>query len=104
MQKAWWSTCLNLFCFVKDMVKSNGLLFLSLSKRRNVFPDCPAEKRRFIPVSRWQGDVLEGGDRLTIQVPVATENGKEKLRTEQRVQNNVSNTWKKEDLRLNQEQ
>jgi hypothetical protein len=68
----------------KDMGKSNGLLFLSLPNRGNVFPaDTALLKRGYVYVwCGWQGDVLAGetvpgSPRLTIKVPVATENGKE---------------------------
>ncbi|GAB4043285.1 alpha/beta hydrolase domain-containing protein [Spirosoma litoris] len=63
----------------KDIRKSNGLLFLSLPNRGNVFPaDTALLKRGYVYVwCAWQGDVLAGNSRLTIKVPVATENGKE---------------------------
>lgn len=68
----------------KDMGKSNGLLFLSLPNRGNVFPaDTALLKRGYVYVwCGWQGDVLAGetapgSPRLTIKVPVATENGRE---------------------------
>ncbi|WP_420148118.1 alpha/beta hydrolase domain-containing protein [Spirosoma sp.] len=62
-----------------DMAKSNGLLFLSLPNRGNVFPaDTTLLKRGYVYLwSAWQGDVLAGNSRLTIKVPVATENGRE---------------------------
>jgi hypothetical protein len=76
----------------KDMGKSNGLLFLSLPNRGNPFPaDTALLKRGYVYVwGAWQGDVLPGESwsgwpRLTIKVPVATENGKPitgKLRAE----------------------
>ncbi|MVM32211.1 hypothetical protein GO755_19340 [Spirosoma sp. HMF4905] len=76
----------------KDISKSNGLLFLSLPNRGNVFPaDTVLLKRGYVYVwCAWQGDVLAGdtspgNPRLTMKVPVATENGKEitgKLRAE----------------------
>ncbi|AUD04334.1 alpha/beta hydrolase domain-containing protein [Spirosoma pollinicola] len=68
----------------KDIGKSNGLLFLSLPNRGNVFPaDTALLKRGYVYVwCGWQGDVLAGetvpgSPRLTIKVPVATNNGKE---------------------------
>jgi hypothetical protein len=79
----------------KDMGKSNGLLFLSLPNRGNVFPpDTVLLKRGYVYLwCAWQGDVLPGesspgNPRLTMKVPVATENGKEitgSLRTEYQV-------------------
>ncbi|QHW00253.1 alpha/beta hydrolase domain-containing protein [Spirosoma endbachense] len=62
-----------------DMGKSNGLLFFSLPNRGNVFPaDTALLKRGYVYLwSAWQGDVLAGNSRLTIRVPVATENGRE---------------------------
>lgn len=79
----------------KDMGKSNGLLFLSLPNRGNVFPaDTTLLKRGYVYLwCAWQGDVLPGetspgNPRLTMKVPVATENGKEitgSLRTEYQV-------------------
>jgi hypothetical protein len=67
-----------------DMRKSNGLLFLSLPNRGNVFgADTTLLKRGYIYLwSAWQGDVIPGesspgNKRLTMMVPVATENGHE---------------------------
>ncbi|GAB4019640.1 alpha/beta hydrolase domain-containing protein [Spirosoma koreense] len=62
-----------------ELAKSNGLLFLSLPNRGNVFPaDTALLKRGYVYLwSAWQGDVLAGNSRLTIKVPVATENGRE---------------------------
>jgi hypothetical protein len=73
-----------------DLRRSNGLLFLSLPNRGNVFPpDTALLKRGYLYLwSAWQGDVLAGDNRLTIQVPVATDHGKEItgwLRTEYQV-------------------
>lgn len=78
-----------------DMSKSNGLLFLSLPNRGNAFPaDTVLLRRGYIYLwCAWQGDVLPsesspGNKRLTMMVPVATENGREitgKLRTEYQV-------------------
>lgn len=61
----------------KDLSKSNGLLFLSLPNRGNVFPpDTALLKRGYVYFwAGWQGDVLPGNNRLLLQVPVATENG-----------------------------
>jgi hypothetical protein len=74
----------------KDMQKSNGLLFLSLPNRGNVFPaDTALLNRGYVYLwCAWQGDVLTGNNRLTMKVPVATEIGKEitgQLRTEYQV-------------------
>ncbi len=70
-----------------DPQKSNGLLFTSLPNRGNVFPpDTVLLGRGYTYLwTAWQGDVLPGNKRLTIQVPVATENGREitgKIRSE----------------------
>lgn len=71
----------------KDISKSNGLLFLSLPNRGNVFgADTALLKRGYVYCwAGWQGDVLPNNIRLTLTVPVATDNGKEitgKIRTE----------------------
>lgn len=60
-----------------DMTKCNGILFLSLPNRGNAFPaDTTLLKRGYIYFwCAWQGDVLEGGKRLTMRVPYASENG-----------------------------
>ncbi|QJW89826.1 hypothetical protein HNV11_10775 [Spirosoma taeanense] len=73
-----------------DRGKSNGLLFLSLPNRGNVFSaDTALLKRGYVYLwCAWQGDVLPGNQRLTMQVPIATDNGKEitgRLRTEYQV-------------------
>lgn len=78
-----------------DIRKSNGFLFLSLPNRGNVFgADTTLLKRGYTYLwCAWQGDVLAGesspgNKRLTMQVPVATENGREitgKLRVELQV-------------------
>ncbi|SFB89062.1 alpha/beta hydrolase domain-containing protein [Spirosoma endophyticum] len=67
-----------------DMSKSNGLLFLSLPNRGGMSPaDTVLLKRGYVYLwSAWQGDVLPSDDspgskRLTMMVPVATENGNE---------------------------
>ncbi len=62
-----------------DMTKSNGLLFLSLPNRGIMLPpDTALLNRGYVYLwCAWQGDVLDGGSRLTMKVPVATENGKE---------------------------
>lgn len=80
------------FVFLRpvDMARSNGLLFLSLPNRGNVFPpDTTLLKRGYVYVwGAWQGDVLPGNARLTMKVPVATDNGREitgQLRTEYQV-------------------
>jgi len=61
-----------------DMQKSNGLLFLSLPNRGNAFAaDTALLNRGYIYFwCAWQGDVLEGNNRLLMQVPVATDHGK----------------------------
>jgi hypothetical protein len=76
----------------KDISKSNGLLFLSLPNRGNVFPaDTALLKRGYLYLwASWQGDVLPGNNRLIMQVPVAKENGKTitgKVRAEYEVNN-----------------
>ncbi len=77
-----------------DMSKSNGLLFLSLPNRGNMFPaDTTLLGRGYIYLwCAWQGDVLKGGNRLTMRVPYASENGVEIagiLRTEYQVAESV---------------
>jgi hypothetical protein len=79
-----------------DMAKSNKLLFLSLPNRGNVFPaDTSLLRRGYIYVwAAWQGDVIPGNNRVTINVPVATDNGKEitgKIRVEYEV-NDITKT------------
>lgn len=74
----------------KDMSKSNGVLFLSLPNRGNAFPaETVLLNRGYVYLwCAWQGDVLAGGNRLTMQVPVAKDNGKEitgKVREEYQV-------------------
>jgi len=61
----------------KDMAKSNGLLFLSLPNRGNVFAsDSALLKRGYVYFwAAWQGDILPGNNRLLMQVPVATDHG-----------------------------
>ncbi|MGB8492077.1 MAG: alpha/beta hydrolase domain-containing protein, partial [Bacteroidales bacterium] len=73
-----------------DMTKSNGLLFLSLPNRGNAIPpDTVLLGRGYIYFwCAWQGDVLPGGNRLTMKVPYAGDNGNEitgLLRTEYQV-------------------
>lgn len=60
-----------------DMLKSNGLLFLSLPNRGNRIPaDTALLGRGYVYLwCAWQGDVLKGGNRLTMRVPYAAENG-----------------------------
>lgn len=77
-----------------DMAKSNGLLFLSLPNRGNAFPaDTALLERGYIYFwCAWQGDILAGGNRLTMKVPYASDNGKEIsgiLRTEYQVSKKV---------------
>jgi len=56
-----------------NMTNCNGLLFLSLPNRGNVFPpDTALLKRGYIYLwIAWQGDVLPGNDRLMMEVPIA---------------------------------
>lgn len=73
-----------------DNSKCNGLLFLSLPNRGNMFPaDTVLLGRGYIYLwCAWQGDVLKGGNRLTMRVPYASEDGGEIagiLRTEYQV-------------------
>lgn len=73
-----------------DMQKSNGLLFLSLPNRGNMFPaDTVLLGRGYTWIwCAWQADVLRGGNRLTMRVPYASDNGEEiagPLRTEYQV-------------------
>src|SRR4029079_11456439 len=56
-----------------NMSKFNGILFLSLPNRGNVFPPDTALLRRgyiYLWIA-WQGDVLPGNDRLMMEVPIA---------------------------------
>lgn len=74
----------------KDMSKSNNVLFFSLPNRGNPFNiDTVLLNRGYVILwGAWQGDVLSGGNRLTMKVPVATNHGKEitgNLRTEYQV-------------------
>jgi hypothetical protein len=61
-----------------NMSRCNGILFLSLPNRGNVFPpDTALLKRGYIYLwTAWQGDVLPGNDRIMIDVPVAKDSGK----------------------------
>jgi hypothetical protein len=73
-----------------DMSKSNGILFLSLPNRGNIVPpDTALLNRGYVYLwCAWQGDVLKGGNRLTMRVPYAGINGGEiagTLRTEYQV-------------------
>ena len=54
-----------------NMGRCNGVLFLSLPNRGNVFPpDTALLKRGYIYLwTAWQGDVLPGNDRLMMEVP-----------------------------------
>jgi hypothetical protein len=56
-----------------NMSKCNGILFLSLPNRGNVFPpDSALLKRGYIYLwTAWQGDILPGNDRLMMEVPIA---------------------------------
>lgn len=70
-----------------NMSKCNGILFLSLPNRGNVFPpDTALLKRGYIYLwSAWQGDVLPGNNRVLMEVPVAKDSTKEitgRIRTE----------------------
>jgi hypothetical protein len=70
-----------------NMSKCNGILFLSLPNRGNVFPpDSALLKRGYIYLwSAWQGDVLPGNNRIMMEVPVAKDSSREitgRIRTE----------------------
>ncbi len=60
-----------------DESKCNRILFLNLPNRGNMFPaDSAILARGYVYLwCAWQGDVLFGGNRLTMKVPIATENG-----------------------------
>ena len=78
-----------------DMTRSNGILFLSLPNRGNALPaDTALLGRGYVYLwCAWQGDVLKGGNRLTMKVPYASENGSEIagiLRTEYQVSSSVN--------------
>jgi hypothetical protein len=78
-----------------DMTKSNGILFLSLPNRGNIFPaDTALLGRGYIYVwCAWQGDVLSGNSRLIMKVPYASDKGNEitgLLRTEYQVSSSVN--------------
>jgi len=62
-----------------NMTKCNGVLFLSLPNRGNVFPpDTALLKRGYVYLwSAWQGDVLPGNNRVLMEVPVAKDSSKE---------------------------
>jgi len=62
-----------------NMTRCNGILFLSLPNRGNVFPpDTALLKRGYIYLwAAWQGDVLPGNNRLIMEVPVAKDSSKE---------------------------
>src|ERR1051326_6885812 len=62
-----------------NLSKCNGILFLSLPNRGNVFPaDTSLLKRGYIYLwSAWQGDVLPGNNRIMMEVPVAKDSSKE---------------------------
>lgn len=62
-----------------DLTRSNGILFLSLPNRGNIIPaDTVLLGRGYIYCwSAWQGDVLTGGNRLTMKVPYAGIDGEE---------------------------
>lgn len=61
-----------------NQAKNSGILFLSLPNRGNVFPidDYFLSRGYMVIWTAWQGDVLPGNNRITMKVPVATENGK----------------------------
>jgi hypothetical protein len=78
-----------------DITKSNEILFLSLPNRGNVIPpDTALLNRGYVYLwCAWQGDVLKGGNRLTMKVPYAGDNGSEIagiLRTEYQVSSSVN--------------
>lgn len=56
---------------------NNGVLFLSLPNRGNVFPvdDYYLSRGYMVLWTAWQGDVLSGNNRVTLKVPVATKKG-----------------------------
>ncbi len=60
-----------------EMSRANGLLFYGVPNRGNVPGFDPAFQARgyVFLASGWQGDVLPGGRRVTLQVPVATRDG-----------------------------
>lgn len=60
-----------------DMGKSNGLLFYGVPNRGNAPGfDAAFQARGYIYLaSGWQGDIMPGARRLTLNVPVATQNG-----------------------------
>jgi len=60
-----------------DINRANGLMFLSLPNRGNVFPpDTALLQRGYIYVwCAWQADVLRGNNRLLMMVPYAGING-----------------------------
>jgi len=60
-----------------DMSKTNGVLFLSLPNRGNVFPaDSVLLSRGYVYFwCAWQGDVLRGNNRLLMRVPYAGDSG-----------------------------
>lgn len=60
-----------------EMSQSNGLLFYGVPNRGNVPGFDPTfQARGYIFVaSGWQGDLLPGGRRVTLKVPVATRDG-----------------------------
>jgi len=62
-----------------NMTKCNGVLFLSLPNRGNVFPpDTALLKRGYVYLwSAWQGDVFPGNNRVLMEVPVAKDSSKE---------------------------
>jgi hypothetical protein len=60
-----------------EMVKSNGVLFLSLPNRGNAFPaDTALLGRGYIYFwCAWQADILRGNNRMTMRVPYASDKG-----------------------------
>ncbi len=62
-----------------DITKCNGMLFLSLPNRGNMFqPDSSLLARGYVWAwCAWQGDVLEGNNRLIMKVPYASNKGEE---------------------------
>jgi hypothetical protein len=78
-----------------DITRSNGILFLSLPNRGNALAaDTALLGRGYVYLwCAWQGDVLKGGNRMTMKVPYASENGSEIagiLRTEYQVSSSVN--------------
>jgi hypothetical protein len=63
----------------RNLSKSDGILYMSVPNRGNPggIDDYFLTRGYIVLTAAWQGDVLAGGNRLTLKVPVATDNGKE---------------------------